>query len=99
LALKWGNSNITRLDNALEGMAVTLQKSERTLEDAQAQLKSAQGEVNRPFPQEQEYQEKSKQLKEVNSFLNMDEKDNAVLDAEPDEGDAERGAKIVGRER
>jgi len=81
------HGNITRLDNALEGFASSFQNCENSLTDTQEQMKTAQGEVNRPFPQEQEYQEKSKRLKEVNSLLNMDEKDSAILDAVPDEGE------------
>ena len=45
--------------------------------------------MNRPFEREAEYREKSARLSEVNSLLNMDEKDDAILDAEPDEDDIE----------
>ena len=93
------HGNITRLDNALEGFASSFQNCENSLTDTQEQMKTAQGEVNRPFPKEQEYQEKSKRLKEVNSLLNMDEKDNAVLDAAPDEGDMEPPSRVAGMER
>ena len=49
----------------------------------------AKGELERPFPQETEYAEKSARLKELNILLNMDEKDKELLDFEPDEGDIE----------
>jgi len=62
-------------------------------------LKAAQNEVTRPFPQEQEYQEKSQRLKEVNSLLNMDEKDSAILDCVPDEGETEVAPRVKERER
>ena len=45
--------------------------------------------VDRPFPQEQEYADKSARLKELNILLNMDEKDHEILDGEPDAGDDE----------
>ena len=93
------HGNITRLDNALEGFAASLQSCENSLADTQEQMKAAQGEVLRPFPQEQEYLTKSMRLKEVNSLLNMDEKDNAVLDAAPDEGDMEPPPRVAGMER
>ena len=93
------HGNITRLDNVLEGFAASLQSCENSLADTQEQMKAAQGEVNRPFPQEQEYMTKSMRLKEVNSLLNMDEKDNAVLDAAPDEGDMEPPPRVAGMER
>ena len=51
------------------------------------QLEAVKGEVDRPFPQETEYQEKSARLKELNVLLKLDEKDNEIFDAVPDEGD------------
>jgi hypothetical protein len=93
------HGNITRLDNALDGLAASLQNCESNLADTQAQLAAAKGEVDRPFPQEQEYKEKSLRLKEVNALLNMDEKDHTVLDASPDEGDAEPAPRNADRER
>lgn len=62
-------------------------------------MEAAQSEVSRPFSQEQEYQTKSLRLKEVNSLLNMDEKDNAVLDTSPDERDMVPAMQVTVRER
>jgi hypothetical protein len=93
------HGNITRLDNALEGFAAKLKNCESSLAETKTQMESAQSEVNRPFPQEQTYQEKSKRLKEVNSLLNMDEKDSTVLDATPDEGDTEPAPRTQNHER
>jgi hypothetical protein len=59
----------------------------KQLEGVQTQLEAAKGEVDRPFQKEAEYAEKSARLKELNILLNMDAKDKALLDAEPDEGD------------
>ena len=91
--------SITRLDNALEGFAAAMQNCESSLEDTRSQMKAAQGEVLRPFPQEQEYKTKSMRLKELNSLLNMDEKDNAILDFAPGEDDVEPPQKVAGLER
>ncbi|GHT83982.1 hypothetical protein FACS18947_0710 [Bacteroidia bacterium] len=93
------HGNITRLDNVLEGFAAKLQNCEGQLSETKTQMASAQGEVSRPFKQEQEYKEKSLRLKEVNALLNMDEKDHAVLDAFPDEGDELPAPKALGMER
>ncbi|MDR1541826.1 MAG: hypothetical protein LBU32_28360 [Clostridiales bacterium] len=93
------HGNITRLDNASEGFGAKLQACESNLANTQEQMKAAQSEVDRPFPQEQAYHGKSARLKEVNSLLNMDEKDNTVLESEPDEGDSEPAPKVVGMER
>lgn len=93
------HGNITRLDNALERFAESLQSCETRLEEAKTQLETAKGEVDRPFPQEQEYADKSARLKELNILLNMDEKNHEILDAEPDEGDMEPQPRTPGRER
>jgi len=79
------HGNITRIDNALEGMESKQSTCENNLINVKEQLETAQGELSRPFAQEQEYTEKSARLKEVNILLGMGEKDNTVFDAEPDE--------------
>ena len=83
------HGNITRLDNRLDGFPDALKNCGGQLADVQTQMESAKGEIDRPFPQEQEYAEKSARLKELNILLNMDEKDNAILDYAP--GDDEPG--------
>ena len=83
----------------MEGLAASLQNCESSLADTKTQMETAQAEVNRPFPQEQEYREKSLRLQEVNALLNMYEKDNTVLDASPDEGDSEPAPKNADCER
>jgi hypothetical protein len=83
------HGNITRLNNALEGFTVSLDQCEVRLASTQTQLEAAKGEVDRPFPQEQEYSDKSARLKELNILLNMDQKDHEILDMEPDDGDVE----------
>jgi hypothetical protein len=93
------HGNITRLDNALESFADSLKNCEGSLAETRTQLENAQGEVNRPFPQEQEYTKKSGRLKELNVLLNMDEKDTTVLDGEPDEGDVDPAPRVTDRER
>jgi N12 class adenine-specific DNA methylase len=93
------HGNITRLDNALERIAFALAQCESELAHTREQMEAAQSEVSRPFPQESEYAEKSKRLKEVNALLNMGEKDSAVLDAAPDEGDMEPTPKAQAMER
>lgn len=93
------HGNITRLDNALERFTEALQSCETRLDETKAQLEAAKGEVDRPFPQEQEYTEKAARLKELNILLNMDKKDHEILDTEPDEGDMEPQPRTHGRVR
>ena len=47
-------------------------------------------EVQKDFPQEEELQTKSTRLQELNSLLNMDEKDDAILDDSEAEVEAEK---------
>jgi len=89
--------NITRIDNVLARLEPFLQSAERNLEEVHQQLEVAKEEVLRLFPQQQEFDEKSTRLQEVNILLGLDEPDDTVLDCEPDEYDmtAEHGARRV----
>ena len=72
--------NIQRILNALASIEKTLPRVERRLETLQQQLAEAKEEVQRPFPQEAELNEKSARLAELNALLDMDEKgDDAAL--------------------
>ena len=66
------HGNIQRIDNALEGMKDRLNGVKTNLENYESQLKAAQEEVQKPFPQEEELKEKSARLAELNADLNMD---------------------------
>ena len=79
--------NITRLDNALENLAGSLQAEQNSLEETKAQLENARTELATPFAREEELAEKTARLKELNILLNMDEKDKTLLDDTPDEGE------------
>jgi len=93
------HGNITRLNNALDGFSDSLNGCESKLATVRTQLEAAKGEVDRPFPQEQEFQEKSARLKELNVLLKLDEKDNHVFEAEPDECDVEPAPRVQERVR
>jgi len=79
--------NLTRIDNVLEGFEKRMHSCEEQLANTRGQLADAQVEVKKPFPQEQELQEKTARLNELNSLLNMDEKESVLIDGEPDEGE------------
>ena len=80
--------NITRIDNALEGMEPKLQSCREQLESTLTQQETAKTEVEKPFPQEAELTDKSARLNEINIALNLDEKDHELIDGAPDEGDS-----------
>ena len=91
--------NITRLDNALENLAGSLQAEQNSLEETKAQLENARTELATPFAREEELAEKTARLKELNILLNMDEKDKTLMDDGPDEGEEIPERKVVGLER
>lgn len=82
--------NIQRILNALASIEKTLPQVERRLETLQQQLAEAKEEVQRPFPQETELNEKSARLAELNALLDMDEKgDDAALGMDEEVTDSE----------
>ena len=82
--------NIQRILNALASIEKTLPQVERRLETLQQQLAEAKEEVQRPFPQEAELNEKSARLAELNALLDMEEKgDDAALGMDEEVTDSE----------
>ena len=72
------NGNIIRINNALEAIPQKLAEAERKLETVQGQLKNAMEEVKKPFPKEEELNQKLERLSELNALLNMDEKETVM---------------------
>ena len=81
--------NITRTDNLIDGMVQKLEIEKLALSETQTQLENARLEMETPFAKEAELKEKSGRLKELNILLNMDQKDRALLDERPEEGQTE----------
>ena len=79
--------NITRLDNALEGLPKRLEMNEMELDNIKKQFETAKVDVERPFPQEEELKAKTNRLNELNALLNVDKRENEIVGGEPDEGD------------
>jgi N12 class adenine-specific DNA methylase len=66
--------NLTRIDNALNGMADRLTAVQGKLDSLYAQMENAKAELGKPFPQEAELRTKSARLAELNIELNIDDK-------------------------
>ena len=64
--------NITRLDNAIDNFADRIADAENALQNLEQQKQAAEIEVAKPFVQEEELQEKSARLAELNALLNID---------------------------
>ena len=91
--------NITRLDNALEGLPKRLEMNEMELDNLKKQFETAKVDVERPFPQEEELKAKTDRLNELNALLNVDKRENEIVGGEPDEGDKPPEKKLRDLER
>jgi N12 class adenine-specific DNA methylase/adenine-specific DNA methylase len=91
--------NITRLDNALEGLEKRLDTAVAELENTKKQFETAKVEVTKPFAQEDELKSKTARLAELNILLNMDKPENEIVGGEPDEGDELVPQRSKDRER
>ena len=74
--------NILRLDNAIGAMPERQIACNEQLEDTKVQLENAKVESKKPFPHEEELKTKSARLAELNTLLDMDKKDNEIIDGE-----------------
>lgn len=79
--------NLTRINNVLDGMEKSQAKEQELLANTEKQLENAKEEVEKPFAQEDELNEKLERLAELNALLNMDEKGTEECLDEP--GDEE----------
>ena len=77
--------NITRIDNEIEKIPDRLLHCQERLETLKEQLETAKLEVQKPFVQEEELQQKTARLGKLNAMLDMDKKEHPILDVEPDE--------------
>jgi hypothetical protein len=64
--------NITRLDNGIANIEKRLLSAQDHLTNLHAQQEATKAQLGKPFPQETEYQTKSKRLAELDTLLNMD---------------------------
>ena len=64
--------NITRINNLLEGLPKKLQETQEKLENVKGQMEDAKEELTKPFPKEQELNDKLERLSQLNALLNMD---------------------------
>ncbi len=65
--------NLTRIDNALNGIDKRLNTVTERLDALYVQVENAKAEIGKPFPQEEELKTKSARLAELNAELNIDE--------------------------
>ena len=74
------HGNITRLDNKIQELPDKMLRCQDKLENLKVQLENAKEEAQKEFPQEEELAEKIVRLGELNVLLDMDKKDQVLLD-------------------
>ena len=89
--------NIQRLDNTLSSFEERMTACANQLENTRVQLENAKAEVQKPFPQEEELAAKTARTNELNALLNLDKKENEIVDGE--RGDEEPSRSSDDRER
>ena len=91
--------NLTRIENELAKLPARLEAAKTKRTETIAQLETAKAEVQKPFAFEEELKEKSERLNALNIELNLDKKDPAMLDTEPEQTDEQPERKCANRER
>ena len=85
--------NITRINNLLESYPEKLAEAEQRLETVQEQMTNAKEEVGKPFPKEEELNQKLERLSELNALLNMDEREDTETEQSKSKEKEERPAR------
>ena len=85
--------NITRINNLLESYPEKLAEAEQRLETVQEQMTNAKEEVGKPFPKEEELNQKLERLSELNALLNMDEREDTETEQSESKEKEERPAR------
>ena len=85
--------NITRINNLLESYPEKLAEADQRLETVQEQMANAKEEVGKPFPKEEELNQKLERLSELNALLNMDEREDTETEQSESKEKEERPAR------
>jgi hypothetical protein len=93
------HGNITRLNHTLAELPKKLEYCMEQLKTFSQQMETAKEQLALPFEKEQELNEKTARLNELNILLNMDKHENEIMDTEPDEETQEPERNATGYER
>ena len=91
--------NLTRIENELAKLPARLEAAKTRQAETTEQLDNAKAELAKPFAFEDELKEKTDRLNALNIELNLNEKDNSVMDTEPERDDEPPEKKCANRER
>lgn len=93
------HGNLTRIENELSKIPAKFEAARTKYTETIAQLDNAKVEVQKSFPYEDELNTKSERLNKLNIELNLDKKEPAALDAEPEKTDEPPARNCADRER
>ena len=79
------HGNITRIDNVITDMSKKLEDNKLKLSTLKQQFENAKVDVKVPFDKEDELAEKTKRLNRLNKELEINEKENEIIDDEVEE--------------
>lgn len=79
------HGNITRIDNVIADMNKKLEENKLKLSTLKQQFENAKIDVKVPFDKEEELAEKTKRLNRLNKELEINEKENEIIDDEVEE--------------
>lgn len=79
------HGNITRIDNVITDMSKKLEDNKLKLSTLKQQFENAKVDVKVPFDKEEELTEKTKRLNRLNKELEINEKENEIIDDEVEE--------------
>lgn len=71
--------NITRIDNVIDGLEKVLENEKAELYNTQKQLEIAKEQLRKPFSREDELKQKEARLSKLNALLNVDKKENEIV--------------------
>jgi hypothetical protein len=93
------HGNLTRIENELSKIPAKLDATRTKRTETTVQLDNAKVEIQKSFPYEDELNTKSERLNKLNIELNLDKKEPAALDAEPEKTDEPPARNCADRER
>ena len=81
---------VTRIDHVLDGIGEKKDRAEEELRSLIRQEEHVREEIQKPFIHEEELQQKQARLNELNALLNVDKKENELIDGDVDVKNTER---------
>ncbi|MBO5494529.1 MAG: DEAD/DEAH box helicase family protein [Eubacterium sp.] len=80
--------NITRIDNVIDGLEQMLTTTKALRDTTETQLANAKEQLEKPFAKDEELKQKEARLRELNALLNVDKRENEMVDEEPEQDES-----------